>query len=555
MAEKLKRREFPAGYTPADFEYRGRPARDQGDFEGDVGIADMACVNQFGEKNNSKFYHGGVVQANDGTWFLYTEWGRCKPGNSWSGTSWTGNAQDFQFVRCGSEAEARSEFAKKLASKNVKRLTQIDVGGKKVWAGKKGKDGYIVQRLATREKGLPDALKIKDDSGVANGGGNGKSAAKPKAKAKTAKPTRKFDREVVALASALVGGTQTYTRSLSAASGVTPTMDAIEEVRNDLIPAAMERIKAVGDDVTAQVRDSKLVAISNMVAALVPRPIPRKGVSDEEAILSGGNILVLQQDLDAFEAALLNEDFEQEAPDTTVNPDTLLNARLTYLDPRSGDGAWVAQAFAAMTRNRHGYIRGRMNVRHVFAVERPDRDARFLKCVKQIAAKRKGRFSLTANLQPSQRKDLNGVGDDYGLANVVLAIHGTRPVNIAPIMGTNFRLPRSLPGAQITGANFGHGVYFATDWKKSYGYTGRGYWGHSGGDIARRGCFMFLCDMAMGDPYRAPSTGSWSQPPQGKDSVFGVGGDRGHRLENDEHVIFNPDYQRIRYLVEFDWLT
>ena len=318
MAEKLGRREFPSGYTPGDFTYKGRPANDQGDFDGDVGIADMACVNQFGEANNAKFYHGGVVQASDGTWFLYTEWGRCKPGPSWSGSSFTGNAQDFQFVRCGSESEARSEFAKKLESKNVKRLTQIDVGGKKIWAGKKGKDGYIVQRLATREKGLPDALKIKDASGVTATA----KTAKPTAKAKTAKgPTRKFDNEVVSLASALVGGTQTFARSLAAASGITPTMDSINEVRDDLIPAALQRIKAVGDDIDSQVRDTKLVAISKMVAALVPRPIPRKGQSAEEAILSGGNILVLQQDLDAFEGALLNEDFEVEATDTTVNPD------------------------------------------------------------------------------------------------------------------------------------------------------------------------------------------------------------------------------------------
>lgn len=555
MAEKMKRREFPTGYNPSDFTYKGRPAKDQGDFGSDVGIADMACVNQFGEANNAKFYHGGVVQASDGTWFFYTEWGRCKPGNSWDGTRWTGNAQDFQFVKCGSEEEARKEFSKKLASKNTKRLTQIDVGGKTVWAGKKGKDGYIVQRLATREKGLPDALKIKDNSGVTPQTTTSKKTKKTKSK-KTAKPSRKFDQEVINLASALVGGTQTYTRSLAAASGVTPTMDAITEVRDDLIPAAMERIKKVGDDIDSQVRDKKLVAISKMVAAMVPRPIPRSGQDESEAILSGGNILLLQQDLDAFESALLNEDFEQETQATSVNPDTLLNAQLTYINPRSKDGKWLADTFNKMSHNRHGYMgRKAANVRHIFAVERPDRDARFMKCVKQIAAKRKGRFSLKANLQPRQRTDLKGVSDKYGMANVVLAIHGTRPVNIAPIMGSNFRLPKSLPGAQITGANFGHGVYFATDWRKSYGYTGRGYWGHSGGDIASRGCFMFLCDMLMGDAYRAPTTGSWNQPPQSKDSVFGIGGDRGHRLENDEHVIFNPDYQRIRYIVEFDWLT
>ena len=66
-----------------------------------------------------------------------------------------------------------------------------------------------------------------------------------------------------------------------------------------------------------------------------------------------------------------------------------------------------------------------------------------------------------------------------------------------------------------------------------------------------RGAFMFLCDAIMGDAYRAPSTGSWMSPPNGKDSVFGVGGDRGHGLQNDEHVFFDASYVRIRYLVEF----
>jgi len=317
----------------------------------------------------------------------------------------------------------------------------------------------------------------------------------------------------------------------------------------------MTRIKKVGDKIEAQVRDADLVAISKMVAALVPRPIPRTGQSDEEAILSGGNILTLQQDLDAFEASLKNEDFNvDQTPASSVDPTSLLNANLHYIDLNSPEGLWLAQAFSSMSNDRHSYVNKPLRFKHIFAVERPDRDAKFTAAVKKVAALRKGKFSLKANLQP-KRTDLTGFADDYAQANVVLTIHGTRPVNIAPIMSTNFRLPRSLPGAQITGANFGHGVYFATDWKKSYGYTGRGYWGHSGGDIKRRGCFMFLVDMLMGDAYRAPSTGSWNSPPNGCDSVFGVGGDRGHALQNDEHVIFNPDYQRIRYVVEFDWLT
>ena len=62
---------------------------------------------------------------------------------------------------------------------------------------------------------------------------------------------------------------------------------------------------------------------------------------------------------------------------------------------------------------------------------------------------------------------------------------------------------------------------------------------------------MFLTETLMGDAYLAPSTGSWCQPPDGKDSVFGRGGDRGHALANDEHVVFDPHHNRIRYLVEF----
>lgn len=546
MATKLGRKQLPSGYTPSSFTYKGRPAKDQGDFGTDVGLADCVCVNQFGEANNSKHYHGGVVQSGDGKWWVYLEWGRVKPGKSWNGSF---QGQDFQFVECGSESEARAFFAKQLASKNTKRLEQKTVAGATVWAGKKGKDGYLVQSLATREKGLPDAYTIKDDEGVA-----AKSASKAKKPTanKATKSTKTFQPQVVKLASDLVGGVQTYTRALAQASGVTPTMSAITQVRDSLIPAAMDRIKKVGDRIESQVKDNDLQAISKMVYALVPRYIPRSGLTDEEAILSSNNILTLQADLDAFESALNNEDFSTKAPVSSVNPDSLLNAEIRWIDPRSDHGKWLAKSFSGMTNNRHGYIRQGARILNMFSVSRPDRDARFMAEVKKVAAKRQGKFSLRANLQP-RRTDLGSDSDLYAQANVAFTIHGTRPVNIAPITQGNFRLPRSLPGAQITGANFGHGIYFATDWRKSYGYTGHGrsYWA-SGGQIQGRQCFMFLCDMLMGDAYRAPSTGSWNTPPNGKDSVFGVGGDRGHRLQNDEHIVFSPDYQRIRYIVEFD---
>jgi len=554
MAIKLGRKQMPSGYSPSDFTYKGRPAKDQDDFGPDVGIADCVCVNQFGEANNSKYYHGGVVQSGDGNWWVYLQWGRIKSG----GESWAGSVfreQDFQFVQCNSESEARSFFQKQLRSKNVARLMQQTIAGAEVWTGKKGKDGYIVQSLATRERGLPDAYSIKDDSGVQ---APVKAKTPPKApKRAVSAPTKTFDPQVVALAQALVGGTQTYTRALSKASGITPTMDAILKVRNDLIPAALSRIQVAGNDVQSQLRDNDLVAISKMVYALVPKYIPRTGLAPEDAILSGNNILSLQQDLDAFEAALGNEDFTVEDTSTkpAVDPDMLLGAELAWLDPRGDHGKWLAQTFAAMSNNRHSYMgRGGVRILNMFSVSRSKQDEAFRKAVNELARIRKGQKHghVSAGLQPLNRSDLTDISDVARDANVFVGVHGTRPVNVAPILQGNFRLPQSLAGVHITGAAFGHGVYFATDFRKAYGYTGHGsaYYG-GGGQIQGRGFFMFICDVA-GGKFHYP-TAAWringAKCPDGCDSVY-AHPSRISSLANDEHVIFNPAHQRIRYIIE-----
>ena len=552
MATKLGRKEIPSGHTQGDFKYMGRPAKTQNDFTNDVGLADCNCVNQFGEANNSKYYHGGVVQsAKTSAWFVYLEWGRNFSGKSWNG-SFAG--QDFMFVQCDNEADARKFFATQMASKNTKRLLQQTIGGKLIWTAKPGDDGYFVQSLATREKGLPDAYAIKDSTGVAVT--VTPVAATPKAAAASPAPTKTYHPEVVKLASSLVGGVKTYTRALAQATGITPTMDAITEVRDTFIPLALGRIKFTGDDIAKQVADGSLRDISRAVFSMVPRYIPRTGISDEQAILSSANIMALQQDLDTFEASLKAESFDVATTTTTpaFDPDSMLNATLAWLDLKSAEGRWVAATLLAQTNNRHAYLSSPMKIKNVFRVTRPDRDAQFMANVGWVAGIRKGNIPLKANLQPRSSEDLTATDAKlYGDANVILTQHGTRSVNIHPIMSTHFRMPKQLSGVPIAGANFGHGNYQATDYRKAVGYTSHSgsAWSAGGGGIQGRGAFMFLCDTIMGDAYRAPSTGSWDTPPNGKDSVFGVGGDRGHGLQNDEHVVFNAHYVRVRYLVEF----
>jgi hypothetical protein len=572
MAVKFARKQVPPGLTPGDFIYKGRPAKQQGDFDDDVGIADMASVNQFEDRNSSKYYHAGVLEAR-GDWFVYTEWGRISGGRSWTGSS-PKSAMDFMFTKCASEVEARSMFASQCRSKNVSRLTQKQVGGKTIWAAKtdkagKAKDAYIVQSLATRERGLPDAYSIKDDSGVSKPVADKQAAAKPK---RAAKPGRNFQPQVVALAKDLVGGTRDYARAAAQATGIIPTMDAIAQVRDELLPLAMQRIAAISKQnpirareaqsswerrlLDLQIADDKLVDVSKLVAAIVPRVIPIGGSARARAaatILSSDNVLRLQSDLDAYASALESEDFSVSESESVedVDPDKLLNANLTWIDPTSTKGKWLASVYRAMSNDRHSYMKGKLVINNIFEVQRPDRDAKFIEAVKRVAARNSGkRISEHARLQPARRSDLADIAPHIDPANVFLGIHGTRAVNIHPILGSNLRLPNSLPGAQITGAAFGHGIYFATDWRKSYGYTGHGEscW-TSGGSIRGRGFFMFLADVVMGDPYMASACGSWSSPPKGKDSVAAF--DKYvSSLANDEHIIFDPNHQRIRYVIE-----
>ncbi|MFV8749005.1 hypothetical protein ACNOYE_00480 [Nannocystaceae bacterium ST9] len=571
MTVKFARKQLPIGFQPSEFRYRGRPAKDQGDFDDEVGIADMASVNQFEQRNSSKYYHAGVLEAR-GKWFVYTEWGRISGGRSWADDA-PKSAMDFMFVQCDSQVEARALFRKQCLSKNLGRLTKTALAGKTIWAAKtdkqgKAQDAYIVQALATRERGLPDAYAIKDDSGLSKPAA---APSKPIGK-RASKPSREFQPQVVELAKALVGGTRDYARAASQASGIIPTMAAITEVRDELLPLAMQRIA----DITkanpqrdkerqpvweqrlarVQIADSKLIDLSKLVAALVPRVIPVKASAAQRAaatILSSANILAIQSDLDAFASALENEDFslaEGQAEPDEVDPDGLLNAELTWIAPDSTRGKWLAGVYRSMSNDRHDYIGGKLVIKNLFEVRRPDRDAAFAAAVEAVACRRAGKVAQRARLQPVRRSDLGDLGERANHANVFLGIHGTRAVNIHPILAGNLRLPRSLPGAQITGAAFGHGIYFATDWRKSYGYTGHGnsYW-CSGGGIRGRGFFMFLSDVIMGDAYMAKTCGSWDKPPQGKDSVAAFDTFVGS-LANDEHIVFDPAYQRIRYLVE-----
>ena len=137
-----------------------------------------------------------------------------------------------------------------------------------------------------------------------------------------------------------------------------------------------------------------------------------------------------------------------------------------------------------------------------------------------------------ADAQPTKRPDISAyTKKEYDKANIIMGFHGTPSVNIQPILASNLRMP-SWSGL------YGAGLYFATDRAKSRDYCG---------SFGNRGTlFIFIHDVIIGSPYMAQNTGSWTKPPSRKDSIFF------HDVyDDDEHIIFNPTYQRIRYLIEF----
>ncbi|MCP4644838.1 MAG: hypothetical protein GY851_30630, partial [bacterium] len=148
---------------------------------------------------------------------------------------------------------------------------------------------------------------------------------------------------------------------------------------------------------------------------------------------------------------------------------------------------------------------------------------------------------------------LSDISDDAAAANVFIGIHGTRSVNVHPIMSSHFRMPKSLSGVHITGAAFGDGIYMADDRGKSAGYVGHSssFYG-GGGGISQRGNFMFLCDVAGGKfHYPTSAWGIGGSCPGGCDTVY-AHPSRCRTLQNNEYVVFHPDRIRIRYLIELD---
>jgi hypothetical protein len=536
MATKLAKDTYPDKSSPGDFQCFGPPATRDGEFDA-IKICDMGCFAQDG-KDSNKYYHGAVVQHRSSKkWYAYFEWGR------------TGAARpSFQFVECGTEAEAQRELAAQLHSKNDRRGEWVTVAGIRTLRARAGKDCYLVRPMATRSTGLPDARSIKINEGArvppaaAAPAGNGAPKAAKSDSKKKAGPTA--DQQTAALLRDLAVATVAYTRG-SMADASLPTQAAIDEART-LLSEAQRRLGVVGDDVDAQVKDRDLLHITSLMYGRIPKKKERRATA-ADWILNKSNILGWQNDLDAFESALYATDIDHGAE---VDPLAELELNMEWIAPDSSVGKFLHAWWPQATANRHSHL-GTMSIRNLWQIERHADEGRLGAAQDEVLAANAA-VDERPLFQPEKRTDVKASeAKRFVKSNTALLFHGTRSVNVRGILREALRLPKQLVGVVITGAMFGPGLYFADDWKKSAGYTSlmNSYWSHGSGAIAGRGAFMFAADVVLGQPFVAPQAHGYTGPPAGYHSIFGKAGQSG--VQNNEFIVFDAKQHRLRYLAEF----
>lgn len=525
MGIKLGKSELPSGHTREDFKCFGPTAINDGAFEG-TRVADLGCFTQDG-KDSNKAYHAAVVQSKKTSkWFAYFEWGR------------TGAARpDFQFVQCDDEADAQDEYESQLHSKNDKRGEWATIAGLKTLRAKVGKDCYLVRPQATRSTGLPDARTIKSNDGA-------KAKSMPIAPVKGSKPVRQVDPQTLSLMRDLSVATVAYAKG-AMATGSLPTQAAIDD-GNTILTEALKRLKIVGDDIDDQVNDREMRDLTNVLYGKIPKVKPI-GAGPETWALSKNNILMWRSDLDAFESALYSGN-ALDVQDVS-DPFDGMPIDVSWIDPRSPKGQWLAKWAPGASRNVHHGV-GPMKIHNLWEVSRHGDADRLSKSVLKIAKENAGKHREFP-LHQKPRVDISPeLASAYADANGALLFHGTRSVNVSGIMRKGLLLPKQLVGVSINGAAFGPGLYFADDWRKSAGYTSltSGYYSHGSGSVKGRNAFMFFADALLGNPYVTMRTGDWVEAPKGHHSVFAKAGGT---VANNEFIVYRPEQHALRYLAEF----
>ncbi|XP_060597096.1 uncharacterized protein LOC132751015 isoform X2 [Ruditapes philippinarum] len=142
----------------------------------------------------------------------------------------------------------------------------------------------------------------------------------------------------------------------------------------------------------------------------------------------------------------------------------------------------------------------------------------------------------------------------WHISNKQLLFHASKANNIVGILSRGLLMPRVVVedhgGTRSDPGMLGSGIYFASAASTSVGY--------SLASKTKGSRFMLVSEVALGrcmDTYQKDLT--LTSAPEGYNSVHGVKSSPGEQsaFKDDEYVIYSPNQQRLKYLVEFTTKT
>ena len=365
--------------------------------------------------NNNKFYSLELHELGDGTWRVYTQYGRV-------GEEGTHEIRG-PMGRAAAEKEYLGIFKKKMKRKKDP-YTEIDVASLEV--------GSVKARGASA--GHIDAAtkaRIEDQD-------------KPKKKAKkAAKAAPKMDPALAALVKDLFGQA---TKALTTQVDCQITANGIKTPMGVLTLGQVEKGAAVLDDIHTVVKEDKapMSTMQHLTGQFFTHVPTKMGRSKRR--LQDATIDTLAKVADKYELLQLMRDMLQvngESGDVLVSDDTHAKYKSmgATIVPLSGSQFQeIARAVEASTRKRT------LKVKRAYAVKRP-----------------------------AEWKAFAATGAPIG--NLKLLYHGSRFSNWTGILTRGILMPKlvvAMGGSRTDGGWLGNGMYFGSEACTSWGYASAG---------------------------------------------------------------------------------
>lgn len=461
------------------------------------------------EKNNNKYYNLELIEANDGKFYLYTQYGR------------VGAAGVKEYRLCSSKTDAEVEAEKIVKAKNKKgyvevKLLKADVGSE---LGKSKVEANNVTVESLKKMGV----EVKEEG----------------------EPS-KLSPQIQDLVRTWFGVTQEF---------IELNLDTKKCPLGQLSMDQIDKAKQILEEARTQIHKKKpdqpeLNKLTSLYYSNIPHVLGSRINADLLRFDDDAKIDRAYDVLDVFSDAKNVQGVisKKSAIDSQYNT---LNATLEHVDPSDPTWKWLDAMLHETRAGNHSFL-GKLRTHKVFKVSRKDEDKRFLE-VAQSIAKECGKFqpsdtySKLVSARPDVPKELQEL---YKKANIAPGWHGTRRANMIGITTKGLLIRPS--GVAHAGSMYGDGIYWATNSTKSINYCDvRGSYYAAG---TNKTAYLFLGDVAYGN-YKL-ANGSHFYTKQNIKPYHSVFAKAGGGVYNDELITYEPtgpnQQHCLRYIVEFE---